>query len=413
METVITASRQGPAILIDIYDKMCEFSQLYEAHLFARAAKRYRRDVLLFTDRLEDELFKLQRELLLLIYRVGIYRTFYVWDPKCRRIMALPYRDRIVQWTLYKQLNPFYDRLFIEDSYACRKGKGTLRAAQRLEYWLRWANRKPKKWYYLKLDISKYFYRVDHEILLSIFARRVKDERVMFLLSQIVNNENMNFGLPPGMGPKDCAPEEWLADVGMPIGNLTSQLFANVYLNELDQYCKHQLHIHCYVRYADDIIILMDSKEKLHEVKEKISVFLAENLHLDLNRKTAIRPISLGIDFVGYKIWATHKKLKKQSARRIIRGYTALCKKLAAGAINQDRFDRAEASYEGIFMYCNSYGLRQKLKSIYTRYIGARPEKPEKPVSREGLFCGYYGSPDDYLRKEEERNGQPGDTQGA
>lgn len=378
METAIIVSRQSPAILIDIYDRMCEFSQLYEAHLHARAAKRYRKDVLLFTDRLEDELFKLQRELLLLLYCVGVYRTFYVWDPKCRLIMALPYRDRIVQWTLYKQLNPFYDKLFIEDSYACRKGKGSLRAAERLEYWLRQAARKPKKWYYLKLDISKYFYRVDHEILLSIFARRIKDERVMLLLSQIVNNENMSFGLPPGKGPKDCAPDEWLSDVGMPIGNLTSQLFANVYLNELDQYCKHQLHIHCYVRYADDIIILLDSKEALHTIEDKIRIFLKENLRLDLNRKTAIRPITLGIDFVGYAIWPTHKKLKKQSARRIIRGYTVLCKKLAAGSIDRNRFERAEASYNGIFQHCSSYGLRRKLDEIYTAYLGAEPDYARK-----------------------------------
>lgn len=372
METVV--SRNSPAILIDIYGSMCEFSQLYVAHVFARTAKRFRWDVLLFTDRLEDELFKLRRELLQLQYYVGIYRTFYVWDPKCRLIMALPYRDRIVQWTLYKQLNPFYDKMFIEDSYACRKGKGSLRAAERLEYWMRQAERKSDKWYYLKLDISKYFYRVDHKILLSIFARRVKDERVMFLLSRIIDNENMKFGLPPGVGPGDCEPGDWLSDVGMPIGNLTSQLFANVFLNELDQYCKHQLHIHCYVRYMDDIIILADSKEKLHEFKDKISIFLKENLRLELNRKTAIRPITLGIDFVGYKIWATHKKLKKQSARRIIRGYTTLCKKLADGAISLDRFDRAEASYNGIFQHCSSYGLRRKLDEIYFRYMGVRPE---------------------------------------
>jgi retron-type reverse transcriptase len=406
MEIAVTQGRRKLAILLDIYDSMCEFAQLYAAHLSARAAKRYRRDVLLFTDRLEYELFKLQQELLLLLYRVGTYRTFFVWDPKCRLIMALPYRDRIVQWTLYKQLNPFYDKMFIEDSYACRKGKGSLKAVQRLEYWLRQAARKEKKWYYLKLDISKYFYRVDHKILLSIFARRIKDERVMFLLEKIIDNENMKFGLPRGKGPGDCVPEEWLSDVGMPIGNLTSQLFANVYLNELDQYCKHQLHIHCYVRYMDDIIILMDSKEALHEVQEKIRIFLAEKLRLDLNRKTAIRPIALGIEFVGYKIWPTHKKLKKQSARRIIRDYTALCKKLANHAINREKFDRAEASYAGIFKYCNSYGLRQKLKEIYNRYMEdekpmeTKPQKPQAAPTLErncyscenfyrSWFCGY------------------------
>ena len=276
--------------LSGVYEKMCDYEELYQSHLKARKGKRYRDDVLLFTDRLEENLIELQNELIWETYEVGRYRPFYVHEPKLRLVMALQYRDRVVQWDIYRQLNPFYDKLFIEDSYACRIGKGVHKAVDRLQYWLRQVDRKPKKWYYLKLDISKYFYRIDHRVLIDILRRRIKDEKLMRLLEKIINSEDVRFGLPAGYSPEDCTADMWRSDVGMPIGNLTSQLFANIYLNELDQYCKHELGLHYYIRYMDDIVILSDDKAELRRVKDEIEAFLRDILHLDLNRKTAIRP---------------------------------------------------------------------------------------------------------------------------
>lgn len=203
---------------------------------------------------------------------------------------------------------------FYFDSYACRKGKGTHKAADRLQYWLRQTERKPERYYYLKMDISKYFYRVDHDILLKILARRIKDQRLLNLLEKIINCESMNFGLPPGKEPDEVEVSDRLGNKGMPIGNLTSQMFANIYLNEVDQYAKHELGLHYYIRYMDDIIILHHDKKHLAEVKELLRTFLADELRLDLNNKTAIRPCSMGIDFVGFRIWATHRRLKKKTA---------------------------------------------------------------------------------------------------
>ena len=225
----------GMVTLDDIYDEICSYEGLYQSHLEARKGKRYRDDVLVFTDRLEENLIELQNELIWQTYKVGKYRQFYVREPKLRLVMALQYRDRIVQWAIYRQLYPFYDKMFIEDSYACRRGKGSHKAADKLQYWLRQVSRKPGKWYYLKLDISKYFYRVDHLVLLEILSRRIKDPRLFQLLREIINSEDTRFGLPAGVSPDECPEEDWLSDVGMPIGNLTSQLFANIYLNELDQ----------------------------------------------------------------------------------------------------------------------------------------------------------------------------------
>ncbi len=381
-----TRGPEGLRVIDDVFESIYDFDELCEAHRKARKGKRYRGDVMHFTSRLEENLIELSNELQWETYRVGKYRRFYVHEPKLRLVMALQYRDRIVQWAIYRKLNPFYDRLFIEDSYACRIGKGSHKAADRLQYWLRQAERRPGKWYYLKLDISKYFYRVDHAILQRILAQRIMDERLLRLLNTIINSEDTCFGLPAGLAPEDCSEDMWLWDVGMPIGNLTSQLFANIYLDRLDQYAKHQLHIHHYIRYMDDIVILSDDKKELAEIRAQVEEFLFTELHLSLNKKTTIRPITLGIDFVGYQMWATHRKLKKATARRIIRHVSAMCEMMAAGELSRDAFDRAAASYNGIFQHCNSYGLRQKLNSIYReKYLNIVNREPETPKAAQEM----------------------------
>lgn len=400
----------GLRVLTDVYEKICQFDEVEKAYRNARRGKRYRGDVLAFTANLESNLINICNHLQWETYEMGGYHPFYVREPKLRLVMSLKFVDRIVQWDVYDKLYPFFDRLMIDDSYACRRGKGSHKAADRLQYWLRQVDRKPDKWYYLKLDISKYFYRVDHAILEEILSRRIKDERLMRLLHKIINSEDTKFGLPAGMSPEDCSEELWLWDVGMPIGNLTSQLFANIYLNELDQFCKHTLHTHYYVRYMDDIIILSNSKRQLQCWKEEIEEFLFTNLHLDLNKKTAIRPITLGIDFVGYKIWATHRKLKKQTARRMIRHVGIMSEMLANGEMSREAFDRVVASYRGVLMHCNSYGLRQRLNEIYSKHN--LPKQEDTPADSgndvlqvycgggcygckhyfESYFCGYVSS---------------------
>lgn len=408
MENITSAAGDGMTVLDGVYDAICDYEELYQSHLKARRGKRYREDVLRFSDNLEENLIELQNELIWQTYEVGRYRAFYVHEPKLRLVMALQYRDRVVQWAIYRKLYPFYDKTFIEDSYACRIDKGVHKAVDRLQYWLKQVNRKPGKWYYLKLDISKYFCRIDHLVLIDILRRRIKDERLMLLLEKIINSEDTRFGLPAGYSPEECTDDMWLTDVGMPIGNLTSQLFANIYLNELDQLCKHSLRLHYYIRYMDDVIILLDSKEELHRIKAEIEAFLRDFLHLDLNKKTAIRPCSLGLEFCGFKLWPTHRKLKKQTARRIIRHVKKMCQLMQGGEITRKQFDRAAASYRGVMKHCNSFGLRRKLNAIYLQYNYPEekakatpkpaPRQEEKSVERtcynccnfyQSWFCGY------------------------
>lgn len=349
----------------DIYPKIYDFENLYEAWNSAKKGKRYRNEVLQFTDQLETNLIDIQNHLIYGTYECGRYRPFYVYEPKKRLIMALPFRDRVVQWAIYRQLFPILNKQFIDDSFACRKGKGTHAAADRLQYWLRQTDRKPKRYYYLKLDISKYFYRVDHAVLIDILKRKIHDEPLIELLSKIINSETTAFGLPAGVDPDACSPEDRLFNVGMPIGNLTSQMFANVYLNELDQYAKHTLKLHYYIRYMDDIIILHPDKEYLAEVKNEIERFLNENLHLQLNNKTAIRPCSMGIDFVGLVIWATHRKLKKKAAKKIKRNVRILAELRANDEISAEYLKQSIASYKGVLKHCNSYGFRRELNRCW------------------------------------------------
>ena len=227
-------------------------------------------------------------------------------------------------------------------AYACRKDKGSHKAAKRLQYWMCQVQRKPGPgWYCLKLDISKYFYRVNHEKLLAILGRRVKDPAMMAFIRGVVNSRAEPFGLPRWRTPQDTPPEEWLYEVGMPIGNLTSQLFANIYLNELDQYCKHKLKIHYYIRYMDDVIILGPDKETLHRWKAAVETFLREELALDLNSKTSIRPVRQGVEFVGVRIWPTHMKLRKSTVRRIKREVRKISALYAAGDMKQQDFTGA------------------------------------------------------------------------
>ncbi|WP_289705199.1 reverse transcriptase domain-containing protein, partial [Bacteroides acidifaciens] len=246
------------------------------------------------------------------------------------------------------------------DSYACRVGKGTHKAIDRLQYWLKQTDRKPKKYYYLKLDVKKYFYRIDHGILKKILAKMIDDPPLLDLMAKIIDCEDTKFGLPLGADIGDVAFDRMLDDVGLPIGNLTSQMFANLYLNELDQFCKHKLRLHFYIRYMDDIIILHDDKKYLEKVKQDIAVFLGNKLNLQLNNKTCIRPTSMGIEFVGFRVWATHRKLRKKTAMKLKRRLQYVFHAYTIGEIDKETLDRSVASYRGILKHFDSYPSASK-----------------------------------------------------
>ena len=356
----------------NIFRRIADFENLYQAFLMAAKGRRFRDEILAFAANLEENLIELQNELIHQTYEIGRYREFYIQERKKRLIMAIPFRDRVVQWGIYRVLFPLFSNGFIEDSYGCMPGRGAHKAVERVQYWMRLMEHRGERGYFLKLDISKFFYRVDHAVLMEILRRKLADDQLMWLLDRIVNSEDTAFGLPLGYNPGET--DVRVADKGMPIGNLTSQMFANVYLNELDQYVKRKLRIRYYARYMDDIIIFSDSKLLLHEYKKIIEKFLNEELKLHLNNKTAIRPITLGLDFCGYKTWPTHIRLRKSTALGMKRRLKVIRIQYANGEIELDKVKETMASYMGLMQHCNSYNLRKKIADTFV----LKKNNPEK-----------------------------------
>lgn len=344
-----------------IMDQICNFETLHQAYLEARKGKRYRQSVAEFSLNLEIELFTLQTELREGTYRVGSYREFYVNVPKKRLVMTIPFRDRVVQWAIYLIVNPYFERRYIYDSYGCRAGKGTLAAVDRLSEWMRHVSRRPdaKLWYYLKLDISKYFYRVDHETILELLSGMFEEKALIDLFGVIIDNPDTPFGLPVGAKPDSCPTEERLYNVGMPIGNLSSQMIANIYLDQVDQLCKHKLKIKYYIRYMDDIIVLENSVERLRVHKEAIERYLIERLKLHLNRKTSIQPITRGVEFVGYVVYPTHRRVRKPTIKRMKRCLKHVARQYSSGKATYSNTISTIKSYFALLLHSASLVVRK------------------------------------------------------
>lgn len=343
------------------YEQITSYNNIYAAYLDARKSKSERNEIMRFSLELDSNLNRLYEDLREKRYKVGGYRVLYIYVPKKRLIMALQFRDRVLQWAVYRLLNPMYEKTYITDSYGCRKDKGREKAAKRLQYWLRQTDRKPKQYYYLKLDISKFFYRVDHEVLLNILKRRIKDKRIIELLDIIINSDKRAFGLPLGVEPCEIDPNEMLFDKGMPIGNLTSQMFANIYMNELDQYLKHELRLKYVIRYMDDCIILHESKEELRQILEKVEVFLLEKLKLNLNKKTVIRPTTCNIDFVGYVINKDEIRLRSATVKRMRTRIKYIVKAYERGEMTLKEVNATMQSYFGLMKHCTNEGLKENI----------------------------------------------------
>ncbi len=334
----------------NLFQEVCKFENLYKAYLKARRGKMNKKEVLEFTYNLENELLKLQYELKNHTYKTGKYRHFIIFEPKKRIISALPFRDRIVHHAICNVIEPIIDKTFIYDSFACRKGKGTHAGADRIQKFIR----KAKNCYVLKCDVSKYFPSVNHEILKQIIRKKITDKELLQLLDQIVDS--------PNQGTFDEMQEaQNSGNKGIPIGNLTSQLFANLYLNEMDKYVKYTLKIRYYIRYMDDFIIMHKSKAYLHEIKEKVRLFFI-SMELTMHPKKAnVAPIVLGIDFLGYKIFNNHKLVRKSTVKRFLRNIKIKIKDYDADVISFDKLLESFNSWVAYMDYGNSYNLQKSL----------------------------------------------------
>ncbi|MFA6897717.1 MAG: reverse transcriptase/maturase family protein [Patescibacteria group bacterium] len=344
----------------NLYGEICSFENLYSAYLKARKGKRYRNEILEFNYNLEENLLQLRTELINQTYRHGGYREFTVCDSKKRLIKAAPFRDRIVHHALCNVIEPIFEKEFIYDSYACRKGKGTHKAIMRLEKFWQSAEdsqgQEKKRLYCLQCDVSKYFDSINHEILLAIIEKNIVDGKTLCLIREIIDSD-WHKRVFKNLFEYESA--------GIPIGNLTSQLFANVYLNELDGFVKHTLREKFYVRYMDDFLILSFDKGGLQNQKREIKEFLADNLALTLHPKKAnIFPVNKGICFLGYRIFRQYRLLRKSTVKRFVKRTKRYQGRVEAQIMTNEKFDDSVRSWFSYAQFGKTRGLLGSLRLI-------------------------------------------------
>lgn len=292
-----------------IYKNIIAFDNLLLAAKKAQKGKRSNRAVAAFHFRLEENLLQLQDELQQKQYQPGDYRTFYIHDPKERMISAAPYRDRVVHHALCNIIEPLFDKTFIFDTYANRKGKGTHKAIERYH---QYAQRFP---YVLKCDIRKFFPSIDHEILKQEIRRTIRCADTLLLIDSIIDNSNpQEAHLHWFPGDELWTPVE--RKKGLPIGNLTSQFWANVYLNRFDHFVKEQLRVPGYIRYVDDFVVFSDSKLQLLEWKKSIITYLATVRLIPHPDKTQIHQTKSGVPFLGFRVYPHYRVVRKEKIRR-------------------------------------------------------------------------------------------------
>jgi len=321
---------------------------LFEAWREFRKGKKGKFDVQQFELNLEDNLFKLHFDLAGDVWQHSHYTAFNVCDPKLRRIHKACVRDRVLHHAVFRVLYPIFDKSFIFDSYSCRTEKGTHRAVNRLEKFCRQLSQNnTRSIFALKCDVRKFFDSVDHGTLLGLIRKKITDEKVLRLISDII-----------GSFEKDKSR-------GLPLGNVTSQLFANIYLNELDQFVKHNLRIKHYLRYCDDFIILSEDREYLERLVGPVNIFLSANLKLLLHPdKITIRKYRQGIDWLGYIIFPYHRILRTKTKRRILRKIANKYKDLRSNLVSPKSLNQSLQSYFGVLKHCRGYKIYQKIKNI-------------------------------------------------
>lgn len=325
----------------DLYSEICTYDNLLKAFKNARKGKTTVDYVIEFEKNVDNNLFQLRNELLFHTYRPKPLKTFILHDPKTRKINKSAFRDRIIHHALCHVIQPIFERAFIFDSYANRKGKGTLKAVERFHFFHRKISKNNTcAAYVLKADIKHYFETVDHVIMLVLIQKKIKDQRVIWLIKTIFSNYS--------------ASER---EKGMPLGNLTSQFFANVYLNELDQFVKHTLKVEYYVRYVDDFVLFHTSWKVLEEYKFKIDAFLREKLTLELHPdKSRIIPLERGTEFLGLKIFYHYKRIKTKNMRKFHRKFHSF----------YTQYERKEIQYDAIYDFVEGWLAYVKHADTYT-----------------------------------------------
>ncbi len=325
----------GGGYLEHIFEKIISVENLLSSWKEFLNGKRKRNDVAEFGMNLMDNILQLHNDLKNFEYEHGGYSAFKINDPKPRDIHKATVRDRLLHHAIYRNLYPYFDKKFIFDSYSCRLNKGTYLAIDRLGHFERKVSRNyTKTIWILKCDIRKFFANIDHSILLQILEARIADKKVIWLIKEII----VSFHSADNQAK------------GLPLGNLTSHLFINIYMDSFDQYVKRKLKIKYYIRYADDFIILHQDKTHLVNLLEQIPIYLGKELKLSLNpNKVYIKTIASGVDFLGWVNFPKHRVLRTSTKKRMFR------------KIQVSNNQQTLQSYLGLISHGNSQKLRDKL----------------------------------------------------
>lgn len=317
--------------LVHSFEKIAGMENLLEAWREFVRGKRAKRDVQQFSLNLMDNIFELHEDLANFSYKHGGYQGFNISDPKPRNIHKASVRDRLLHHALYRILYPFFDRTFIADSFSCRLGKGTHKALDRFHsFFYKVSQNNTRTCWVLKCDIKKFFANIDHSILEEILRSYISDGKILWLLGEVISSFSAGRN-----------------GVGLPLGNLTSQLLVNIYMNEFDKFVKHKLKAKYYIRYADDFVILSRDLDWLERQIPLIKNFLWNKLKLTLHpQKIFIKTFASGIDFLGWVHFPDHRVLRTATKKRMIQRLKVM------------KNDATHASYLGLLSHGNTYKLK-------------------------------------------------------
>jgi len=312
--------------------------------------KKNKKDVQEFSLHLMDNIILLNKELSNHTYNHSTYQAFKINDPKPRDIHKAIVRDRLIHHAIYRKLYPFFDRTFISDSYSCRIGKGTHKAINRFLYFSRKVSQNNRKTgWILKGDIRKFFASINQQILNNILREYIPNKNILELLENVIGS----FTTKNKVG------------VGLPLGNLTSQLLINIYMNKFDQFVKHKLKIKSYLRYADDFVIFSEDRKYLENIISVISKFLKNELKLELHpNKIFLKTLSSGIDFLGYVNFFDHRVLRTKTKRRMLQKFNQKKIALDNGIISKESFEQSWQSYLGVLGHCRGWKIVERIKAL-------------------------------------------------
>ena len=316
------------------FEEIISIENLLEAWKEFSNGKKQKKDVQIFQMRLMDNIFALQEDLFNHTYKHGGYQAFKINDPKPRDIHKATVRDRLLHHAIYRVLYPFFDKTFIADSYSCRIGKGTHKSINRfMDFGRKVSKNNTQTCWILKCDIRKFFANIDHKILIGILREYIPDENIMALLENVI-------------GSFSSSKEE----AGLPLGNLTSQLFVNIYMNKFDQFAKHKLKVKYYIRYADDFVVFLQDKKYLEDLTIQMQDFLGKELKLEMHPgKVFIKTLARGVDFLGWINFPDHRVLRTSTRKRMMR------------KINGNSSSETVGSYLGMLQHGNTQKLQVEI----------------------------------------------------